>query len=295
MAEAAPPVVLVQLAEAVLGLCRPGLSRPADIHRLRVAIRRLRVALSVLRDRVGPRRRKGIDRELGWLLKRLGAVREWDVLCGDLARGSERQPRLPANKVHELAARRRRHAMRKARTHLGGNCADRLRKHLRGLGRRVRRDHTGRQDILHGRALARAALEPRLFKVQARAARVDRDDPRALHRLRLRIKKLRYASELFAPMFARAEVVSFLASLRRAQDCLGTAHDAIVEQEQLAGLPRKQRASAEALLAPTEDRRPGAQERQVKDSLRELGQLHPFWIAPRSAGPRKAVSRTRAP
>lgn len=260
-------------------LCVPGLERPREIHKLRVAIRRMRVAMSALRDLVGTRRRKVVDRELRRLLRLLGPVREWDVLLGDLAHGSAARPEIDSKDLREAAARRRRRAIRKVHPRLARAGAGALRAHVRQVRRRVMTSRAG-LDRRSLRILAREVLGRRLGKAQARASGIDVNDPHALHRLRVQIKKLRHASELFAGLFPRANAVAFVVPLKQMQDCLGAAHDAVVEHEQLGGLQRGLRARARALLGSTDQGCFGAGTFQIEDSLRELGRLRPFWIVP---------------
>jgi CHAD domain-containing protein len=52
-------------------------------------------------------------------------------------------------------------------------------------------------------------------------------DSEALHRLRIDCKKLRYATEFFAPLYGE-RMVDFTQHLKALQDLLGTLHDTAV-------------------------------------------------------------------
>ena len=57
-----------------------------------------------------------------------------------------------------------------------------------------------------------------------------------LHRLRISLKKLRYASEFFAAQFPDGEPRAYIRTLRRLQDDLGWLNDAAVAEHCLKGL-----------------------------------------------------------
>jgi CHAD domain-containing protein len=56
------------------------------------------------------------------------------------------------------------------------------------------------------------------------------------HRLRVRIKRLRYACEFFAPCFPPAQVAQYLKVLRALQDLLGDLNDIVVARRLLRHL-----------------------------------------------------------
>lgn len=71
-------------------------------------------------------------------------------------------------------------------------------------------------------------------KVKRSGARLGDLEQRQLHRLRINIKKLRYAVEFFGPLHARKRVRRFSSSLEAMQDCLGLIHDDMVGQQIVA-------------------------------------------------------------
>ena len=52
-----------------------------------------------------------------------------------------------------------------------------------------------------------------------------------LHRLRIGIKRLRYAVDFLAPLYAKRRVRKFASSLGDMQDCLGLIHDDMVSRQ----------------------------------------------------------------
>ena len=55
-----------------------------------------------------------------------------------------------------------------------------------------------------------------------------------LHRLRVTIKKLRYAVDFLAPLYAKKRVLKYASSLEKLQDCLGLLHDDMVSRQIVA-------------------------------------------------------------
>jgi CHAD domain-containing protein len=73
--------------------------------------------------------------------------------------------------------------------------------------------------------LARDALDHRLQKAKKRARHLSRLDVNERHRLRIALKKLRYAGEFFASLFPDKDVAPYLKQLSRAQDSFGAMND----------------------------------------------------------------------
>ncbi|MDR6539173.1 CYTH and CHAD domain-containing protein [Variovorax soli] len=80
--------------------------------------------------------------------------------------------------------------------------------------------------------LARKPLRARLNKLHRKVVRDGRHfetlEPEAQHRVRKRLKRLRYLGEFVAPIFGEARAARYLQELRPAQDALGEHNDAAV-------------------------------------------------------------------
>jgi triphosphatase len=75
--------------------------------------------------------------------------------------------------------------------------------------------------------LGPAAALNRLHRRAARDARVfEALSEEQRHRLRKRLKRLRYVADALAPLFPRKRVAAYLAALRAAQEALGRGNDA---------------------------------------------------------------------
>lgn len=126
---------------------------------------------------------------------------------------------------------------------------------------------------------ARRAIPPRLEKL---FGQVSRDGRRFAslreaqqHRLRKRLKRLRYLAEFLGPVFRGRELARFLKAIAPAQDALGRYNDGLVAQRLLQEAASEQPGAALA-LEWLQARRP--EELQAcRKTLRELAKVHRFW------------------
>ena len=104
-------------------------------------------------------------------------------------------------------------------------------------------------------AFAADQLERRWRKVRKKGKALAQLDARNRHKLRIRVKKLRYAAEFFGDLFPGKRVSKrrrkFVATLEHLQDGLGDLNDIIVDEHLITttGL-RHQRSNPNALLLP---------------------------------------------
>jgi inorganic triphosphatase YgiF len=196
-------------------------TEPEHLHQLRVGIRRLRTALRELGAAV-PEASPGWLEGLGKLFARLGSARDRDALeqtlLPALHQAGAEGLQLPVIEAEPAA----REALREPATTLlwlqliafaaGADvCADRfaatVRRPLARLFKQVRRD----------------------------AARFAEIDDAARHRLRKRVKRLRYLSEFAATQFKERRVRAFLKRLSPAQEALGAFNDVCVARALFEG------------------------------------------------------------
>jgi CHAD domain-containing protein len=197
---------------------------PEAVHQMRVATRRLRAAIRALEGHVVVP--ADDQARLKWLARRLGAVRDLDVIIALLAgetlpvTSREERARL-ARLIRKLRARRRKLQDRLVR----GLASKRYRRLLEGLdevagGPRL----AGTEEAVAARVLA--GVSERLGEVIARSPGMTQAAPDAdtLHALRIDCKRLRYALELHAAAYGFSyDVERKLA--RDLQDVLGEIHD----------------------------------------------------------------------
>jgi CHAD domain-containing protein len=201
---------------------------PEGIHDARVAARRLRSDLRTFGPLLDPAWSKPLRAELGWVGGLLGRVRDPEVLTARLGVRIEAiaDPGIAAGKkllddleLQRVGARRRLlEALRSARF-------DRLVHRLVEGAGDPRSVDGGTEDA----AETARTLMPRPWRRLARAAgRLGPESADAdLHRLRIEVKRVRYAAEVFTPTFG-ARARRFAAAAGKLQDLLGEHHDAAV-------------------------------------------------------------------
>lgn len=229
---------LAQIARHADGLARgpgsdAGDDRVEHVHQLRVGLRRLRCALRCFRGWV-PAPPAELVQGLRVLFTALGRSRDRDVLAASLspalaAAGApplalawrdDEEPPDPAALVASPATQALLQRWAAWRAALETPCApDRPRPARRATAawrrraaRRLRRWHA---------------------RIAAEAANVDRLDDAALHALRQRVKRQRYALEFFAPLLRRRRAAAYLQALIALQAQLGALNDLFVARDRV--------------------------------------------------------------
>ncbi|WP_029922601.1 CHAD domain-containing protein [Nevskia soli] len=262
----------------------------AAVHNLRVAITRLRNALTIFPEQVPSRRLNDLDRELKWLMHRLASAREWDVFMADRrpVAAARRHDRPGMELVNLASAEKRSKAFHQCRQALGSPRCARLLGRLRQLNSLLpagANTHTRAAIALDSSAKRRlrvygaGILQQQLKKVRKRGQHVGRLDNKALHRLRMSLKRLRYSSEILEPAFAAADTRLYVDAIIELQDQLGAIQDAIVSRS-LAGqlkrrLPSRGKAAARAISRSHRPKRKAI--KNLKDSWKSFRRLTPFW------------------
>ena len=241
-----------------------------DIHRARVATRRLRADLKTLRSILDPVWVDHVRADLRWLGAALGEVRDADVLAARLHDAGA------SPTVVRVIGRERSGAVERLLTALGErrylDLLDRL--HAASLLPPVADRHRARR-------AARKVLPPLADqcwkKVRSDVRHVSkRPADTQLHRVRKRSKQLRYASELAVPVVGgpARRTAKAAASL---QTVLGSLNDAVVVTEWLerAGRDQGELAPGEvATLIRAEQERRRQLRRHWRSSYRRLARSH---------------------
>jgi CHAD domain-containing protein len=72
-------------------------------------------------------------------------------------------------------------------------------------------------------------------KVRKKGRRLRYLNDEALHELRKKLKKLRYATEIFGPIYRNKKVTAYHSSLKALQDTFGSLNDVAMANEYLTG------------------------------------------------------------
>jgi CHAD domain-containing protein len=205
----------------------PGAQRgEADpVHQVRVAARRLRSAVRLFASYISAIRPKETERQLKWLGKQAGAVRDLDVLEKLMQKRAKKlDPAIAKNlaPLFEEIRVRRAHAAKNLAAALASRRYKSLIAHLSGPIA-----ITSQADVGFG-SVAGELFSPMLKSV-LRAGEKMHDNPTAeyLHRLRKRAKGSRYALETLLAIDEK-QLGGVLDGLQNLQDLMGAYHDAVV-------------------------------------------------------------------
>ena len=276
---------LGHLLEVMLGHapgCRLG-AGPEGVHQTRVALRRLRSVLKSFGAAAACPEVKEFDQGLRALATALGPARDWDVfLAGTGATAAEAigdDRRLLA--LLKAGETRRQEAYVALRRMLDGPVFPRL--VLAGLGLMLLRPWRAgppEQSALLDQPLMEFAgglLDKRWHRLRKRGEDIAEHGAEALHEVRLDAKRLRYAAELFAPLWPGKPARRFLRRLAALQEELGLANDVSVARGLVgslgAGVPAWAVGAVEGFAAA----RTGRARRHALEAWDELLGADPFW------------------
>lgn len=213
---------------------------PEGVHQMRVALRRLRSALTIFKGVLPGDDRDWLQGEAKALIEGLGGARDWDVFVEEML-----QPVLAARGddgglliLQEAVNEQRRLAYERAWATLR---SPRYLQFVLELGAWLEDRGWRRTERLHGLdskmiELADEVLHKRHKKAIKLGRKFEQLSDEALHRLRISLKKLRYATEFFAALYGKDETKAYLGSLRQLQDDLGHLNDLAVAEARLADL-----------------------------------------------------------
>ena len=207
--------------------------RPVGIHQTRVALRRLRAAFGLFRHAVDGPVVRALAAEAKWLAGECGPARDLQVFLTETVKDV---PPIVKRVARRLADTH----LQRARAALSGARFEAFDRQLHAFLDLSPAAPTDRLDTF-----ARDELDQHHHKVVKRGRKVDSLDPHRLHRLRIAIKKLRYAAEFLRPAFASAAAKAYIEATARLQGALGDMNDRTVARHVLADLATAAR--------PTED------------------------------------------
>lgn len=258
-----------------------------QIHRARVALRRLRSILSVFGKALPDGPRRALSRELATLASALGHAREWDVFMATTltpllaALGDERGLKglgFTAAVLRERAA---------AEAHAAVMASDFMGLSLR-LAAWFDADLWPEPPGAEAAALlaeplgryALALLRKGHKRFLAAGAHLSGAAAGELHGLRIDAKRLRYITEFFRPLFPGKPARRYIAALRDIQDILGTLNDAVVARglaAKLAAHDDKHGARTAGLVAGWSAAETETARRRFAEVWRQFAKTPRFW------------------
>jgi len=227
--------------------------RSADaegVHQMRVGLRRMRAAISLFSDMLDSAERERIKSELKWLTNELGPAREIDVFVKEKieAAGRDITPRRGRQAVEEEFVAKRDRALNRATAAVASSrfrllLVDVMEWLQQGSG------NGSDADVPIGK-LAPKIMQRRLKKLQKIAPRLETMSAQQRHKVRIKVKKLRYAAGFFESLFParhdQKQLKRLTKRLKSIQNALGALNDAQAHQ----GM-----TTSSALAAPRRHRR----------------------------------------
>jgi triphosphatase len=268
------------------------------VHQMRIALRRLRTAISLFSDMLGGSQTEAMKSGLKQLTAQLGPARELDVFVKRVVRRIEdsgaggtgtgmvakefREKRAEALVVAEkvAASARFRRLMLDALAWI--ESGDWTRNDKRLIRERP------------AAVAAAAELKRRARKIRKQGKHLADLDPRRRHKLRVKAKQLRYGCEFFAGAFPGKKRsrrrTRFVGKLKRLQGALGDLNDIVVHRElaeqsvmaqsTVLGRHRRRRtrkAFAAGRLAGREEARFASTISHAERAYAAFAQAKPFW------------------
>ena len=261
---------------------------PEGIHQLRVALRRLRSALDLMRLAGTLTKLETLRSEARWLAQNLSAARDWDIFQGKtlpiIAKGC---PTIPGFDVlDEVAEKRRSAAYQKVRFVLADRrCASFVIALGGWIEARGWRGDVAPEDL--GRLaepainFARSILSGQYAKVLKRGRRFKLLAAEERHRLRLSVKRLRYAADFLLPLCGqRKSARRFYDRLADLQEELGSYNDMATTASLLNGLSAESPDSgpAAAAVAGWQAHASGGVEARLPNAWRDFSKTKAPWL-----------------
>ncbi len=259
------------------------------VHQMRIGVRRLRACLSLSRRGFEPARIEPVRVELRWLAQALGPARDFDVFATQtlpafrdaVARGADAAALDAALRpLGSRAAARRRDARVAARAAVDSSRFVRLVLAAGALAVTPEQLETAGEPGPFGqpaREFAKPLLKRRHRALLALGTDLAHAAPEARHAARLAAKKLRYATEFFAPLFARKRSRNYRKALATLQEELGAWNDAAVAVRLAAELAGDTSPAA-AAFGGWAAAHGAARSADLEQAWRAFADARPFWI-----------------
>jgi inorganic triphosphatase YgiF len=262
---------------------------PEGIHQMRVAARRLRSILSVMRKLLPRQQYDRVNDELRWLADTAGPARNWDVMTKHLVKPVASAAR-PDNVDLEALGDRVEHERRAA--YERAKAAVRSARFTRSLivvsrwfeAREWRQQPVGGKSARLADEIQKVApdlLDRQLRQVRKRGRRLAQAGAGQRHRLRIALKKLRYSIDFLCSLFDESEVERYMGCLKRLQDELGDANDVRVAQQLLGRLDEPNQppeiARAAGFVLGWQSERIAEREHVLLRQFRKFKRAQPSW------------------
>lgn len=256
------------------------------VHQMRVGLRRLRAAISLFDDILPRASTARIKAELRWLTGELAPAREIDVFLKESIQPIAEQdvPKRGSRAIFKKFSGQRMAAFRRARDAVD---SARYRRLLIDAAEWIESERPRSADDRTIAAYAAGMLDRRVKKARKQGKQLSDLDPGQRHKLRIRIKKIRYAIDFYASLYRdrdQSELTGLSDRLKRIQSALGSlndfmAHRALATEAALTAPPANRRAQAFGAGFIVGQEREAAQD-LIEDASRELRRLRRLNVQP---------------
>ncbi|HUO88602.1 MAG TPA: CHAD domain-containing protein [Rhizomicrobium sp.] len=247
---------------------------PEGVHQIRVGLRRLQMALSSFGEYAEVPELKALGKRGREIADVFGPARDLDVFAAELVEPVAQK--FPDHESFEALRLALRHARGEA---WDDALAEVLNPDFNGfLNDVAAATETVAQDTRRIRKVSRRTLDAHLARARKRGKRVRKVYDIRTHRLRIALKKLRYAAEIFAPLYPAKRTRRYIRRLKDLLDRLGEANDVHGVSDTLARLGTAEglRFAAGAIAGWHHAREEGLTKGALKDWKR-FRKLKPFW------------------
>jgi len=251
-----------------------------DVHQMRVAVRRARSTITVFRPAIACPALYEASRHLKILGGQLGPTRDWDVFV------TETLPEVmaalpdhpPLTALRKACERRRRDCRQALEAYLSGPEFRVLATELAWLAA-AETWVPPAEPAADPTAFAARVMQGRARRLLAAGRKFESLDVPALHAVRLRAKRTRYAAEVFAPLFPGRHAPRYLRRLSRLQQALGVLNDGAVAAELLGQLggARGRHAHASGVVIGFIAHRAASIRPAIEAAFEKFRRTGPFW------------------
>lgn len=230
------------------------------LRQMQIALRRLRTAFSLFKPMLPEERADFFQQEARWYAGNLRPARDWDMFQTELlppirralAEGTPDQQKLATDldALADLAAEQQRHAYAEVRETISSpRATEFLLRLTRWVESQGWRDPSPGEKARQMQGTLADIIPARLRRLEKKALKAGQDlpdlDSEQRHKLRLVLKKLRYATGFFTPLLTGKNARSNARNLARLQKSLGQLNDQATASRLLHQL-----AEDEALVEP---------------------------------------------
>lgn len=266
---------------------------PEGVHQTRVAVRRFRSALRTFQALLPPEQFNWFNGELSCLGEQLGVARDWDVFSEDIVKPVASE-RLDDKAFQFLQNRINEHKTRSRQVVRGAIRSERHTNFLLRSSAWLAKSEWRNQPVSETSALlfgpVRVVADEKLTAlhkpVWIAGRNFEKLSVNERHRLRIHVKRLRYATEFFSSIYPRKAVKRYCDRLAKLQDALGYLNDVAVAEELVrrictdcTGEDLGHCRFAGGIVVGWHARAVADSERKLIRRVRTFVESTPFWLA----------------